>query len=58
MAIKFYKFGPDNLRGRHTMGERLLTLRRDGAGVTTQLEGLQPASDATARKGRLFRKVS
>ncbi|WP_076999004.1 DUF5991 domain-containing protein [Variovorax sp. KK3] len=57
LVVKFYKFGPDNVRGRHTTGERLLTLTRDGGGIATQLEGLKPASDASARKGRLFRKV-
>ena len=57
VTIKFYKFGADNVRGRHTMGERLLTLTRDGGGIQTQLEGLNPASDATARQGRLFRKI-
>lgn len=57
VVIKFYRFGADNIRGRHTMGERLLTLQPDGAGgIRTQLEGLRPASDATARSGRLFQK--
>ncbi|RZL63506.1 MAG: hypothetical protein EOP81_12300 [Variovorax sp.] len=59
VVVKFYKFGQDNGRGRHTMGERLLTLRPDASGgITTNLEGLKPASDATARNGRLFRKLA
>lgn len=58
LVIKFYKFGPDDVRGRHTRGERLLTLTRDASGVVTQLEGLQPASDSTPRRGRLFVKRS
>ena len=58
VVIKFYRYGADNLRGKHAMGERLMTLRPDGAGgITTQLETLQPASDATTRSGRLFRKL-
>lgn len=57
VVIKFYKFGTDNLRVRRAMGERLLTLRPDGSGgITTQLEGLRPASDGTPRSGRLFQK--
>lgn len=59
VIIKFYKFGPDNVGGRYTLGERLFTLTRDGGGgLTTQLEGLTPSSDATVRKGRFFKKVN
>lgn len=58
VVVKFYKFGADNQRAPHTMGERLFTLTRDGGGgIRTQLEGLQPASDTTTRTGRLFQKL-
>lgn len=58
VVIKFYKFGPDNARGRHTMGERLLTLTREPGGtIGTQLEGLRASSDAAPRKGRFFKKL-
>ena len=57
VIIKFYRFGPDNLRGQHKMGEPLLTLTRTTGGIATQLEGLAPASEKTARTGRLFRQV-
>lgn len=58
VVVKFYRFGPDDVRGRHATGDRLLTLTREGSGLVTQLEGLQPASDRTARRGRLFEKRS
>lgn len=59
IVIKFYKFGPDDVRDRTAMaiGAPLLTLHRDPSGIATQLQGLNPASDATPRSGRLFRKV-
>ncbi|MET3494625.1 DUF5991 domain-containing protein [Variovorax boronicumulans] len=57
VVVKFYKFGPDNVRGQRTTGERLLTLTREPGGIVTQLEGLRPSSDAAPRKGRFFAKV-
>lgn len=57
VVIKFYKAGPENVGGRHAVGDRLLTLTRDNGGIATRLEGLSPASDATPRAGRFFKKV-
>ena len=55
--IKFYRAAPGNVGGRHAIGDRLFTLTRDGGGIGTRLEALDPASDSTPRTGRLFKKV-
>lgn len=57
LVVKFYKAGPENVGGRHAVGDRLLTLSRDNSGIATRLEGLSPASDAAPRAGRFFKKV-
>jgi hypothetical protein len=56
VIIKFYKFGPDNMGGGgYALGAPLFTMTRAGGGIVTQLQALSPSSDATPRRGRLFR---
>lgn len=57
VVIKFYKFGPDNIGGRYALGTPLFTMTRARAGIVTQLQALNPSSDRTPRRGRLFKRI-
>lgn len=55
VVIKYYRFRPAPGGDRYRPGAKLFTMSRTTRGLVTQLQALQPASDATPRSGRLFR---
>jgi uncharacterized protein DUF5991 len=56
LIVKFYKSASPAGDG-YRIGTALFTLSRTSAGIVTRLQALGPASDASPRSGRLFRRI-
>ena len=57
LIVKFYRFASPARGSRYRMGAALFTLSRTRGTIVTRLQALRPASDASPRSGRLFRRL-
>lgn len=57
LIVKFYRFAAPAGGYQYRMGAPLFTLTRTRTGIVTRLQALGPASDASPRSGRLFRRI-
>lgn len=55
VIIKYFALRPTG--GRYYSGQPLFRMSRGEHGIVTRLQALEPQSDATARTGRLFRRI-